>query len=50
LLECDLNAIKAEGYNTITPVIVTNSDDYENVGISPFGDNVGVGEMILDIN
>ena len=31
LLECDLKAIEAEGYKTIIPVIVTNSDDYQAV-------------------
>lgn len=28
LIEFDLEAIKAEGFNTITPVLVCNSDDY----------------------
>ena len=28
LLEFDIAAIEKEGYKTITPVIVTNSDDY----------------------
>lgn len=31
LLEFDIAAIEKEGYKTITPVIVTNSDDYANV-------------------
>ena len=31
LLEFDIAAIEAEGYKTITPVIVTNSDDYADV-------------------
>lgn len=31
LLEFDIEAIKNEGYNIITPVIVTNSDDYDCV-------------------
>lgn len=29
LLEFDMNAIKEEGYDIITPIVVTNSDDYE---------------------
>ncbi|MBQ8835149.1 MAG: PTS glucose transporter subunit IIA [Oscillospiraceae bacterium] len=28
LIEFDLDAIKAEGFNTITPMLVCNSDDY----------------------
>ena len=31
LLEFDIAAIEKEGYKTITPVIVTNSDDYAEV-------------------
>ena len=31
LLEFDITAIEKEGYKTITPVIVTNSDDYAEV-------------------
>lgn len=31
LIEFDLEAIKAEGYDTITPVIITNSKDYSKV-------------------
>ena len=30
LIEADLEAIKAAGLNTITPVLVCNSDDYPN--------------------
>jgi len=29
LIEMDLDAIKAAGYNTITPVVICNSGDYE---------------------
>lgn len=31
LLEFDINLIKKEGYSTVTPVIITNSDDYADV-------------------
>ena len=31
LLEFDIKAIKAEGYSVITPVIITNSDNYLDV-------------------
>jgi PTS system beta-glucosides-specific IIC component len=31
LLEFDMNVIKEAGYSTITPVIITNSDDYADV-------------------
>lgn len=31
LLEFDLKAIRTEGYDTVTPVIITNSDDYAEI-------------------
>ena len=31
LLEFDLKAIIAEGFDTVTPVIVTNADDYAEI-------------------
>ncbi|CAH1198869.1 beta-glucoside-specific PTS transporter subunit IIABC [Paenibacillus sp. JJ-223] len=31
LLEFDIQAIQSEGYNTITPIIITNSDQYASV-------------------
>lgn len=33
LLEADLAAIKAAGYDTITPLIVSNSDDFSDISI-----------------
>lgn len=31
LLEFDIPAIKAEGYSVMTPVVITNSDDYSDI-------------------
>jgi PTS system beta-glucosides-specific IIC component len=31
LLEFDMNVIKEAGYSTVTPVIITNTDDYADV-------------------
>ena len=31
LLEFDINKIKEAGYDIITPMIITNSDDYSDV-------------------
>jgi PTS system beta-glucosides-specific IIC component len=31
LLEFDMNVIKGAGYSTVTPVIITNSDDYADI-------------------
>lgn len=49
LIEFDLTAIKKEGYDTITPVLVTNADDYESVKpIMEAGEAV-VGNKLLTI-
>ncbi|MFC7391631.1 beta-glucoside-specific PTS transporter subunit IIABC [Scopulibacillus cellulosilyticus] len=48
LLEFDIEGIKAEGYDIITPFIVTNSEDYLDVsGIT--GKFVEVGESLLKL-
>lgn len=33
LISCDLELIKKKGYNTVTPVLVSNSDDYQEVRV-----------------
>ncbi|GEM01914.1 PTS system, beta-glucosides-specific IIC component [Halolactibacillus halophilus] len=35
MLEFDIEAIKEKGYSVITPVIVTNSDDYLDIVLTP---------------
>lgn len=47
LLEFDLNAIADEGFDTITPVIVTNSDDYTAI-IPSVGKQVKAQEVIIE--
>ncbi|EHI99180.1 PTS system, beta-glucoside-specific IIABC subunit [Clostridium sp. DL-VIII] len=34
LLEFDMNAIESEGYSVLTPIVVTNTDDYQDVIIT----------------
>lgn len=46
LLEFDLKAIKADGFDTITPVIVTNTDDYAEI-LPAEGKNVKAQDTIL---
>lgn len=48
LVEFDMNAIKKEGYELITPVIITNSNDYLEV-IPKDIENVKTGETVLTI-
>ncbi len=48
LLEFDLQGIAAAGYNTITPVIVTNADDFSAVESEPSGE-VAVGDAMLTV-
>lgn len=46
LLRFDIDAIRAEGYQVITPVIITNSDDYSAVSVEA-SDRVEAGEPLL---
>lgn len=48
LVEFDMDAIKKEGYELITPVIVTNSNDYLEV-LPKDIDNVKAGEAVITI-
>ena len=48
LLEFDRDAIQKEGYRTVTPVIVTNADDYTDVKVTD-KKAVLVGEALLTI-
>ena len=46
LLEFDMDGIQKAGYPVVTPVIVTNSDDYEDLKLRTSG-NVKPGEKII---
>ena len=46
LLEFDKAAIEAEGYQTVTPVILTNVDDYSKMEIGEPGEKSFGEEMI----
>lgn len=48
LLEADLEQIKTEGYDVITPVIICNSDDFTEVTPQPFAD-VAHGDAIITL-
>lgn len=48
LIEFDLNEIKKK-YDTITPILVTNADDYAAVELLKDGEPVIVGEPILTV-
>jgi len=46
LLEFDLEGIKADGYDTTTPVIITNPDDYQEIKVAAVGD-VRLGDKAI---
>ncbi|PCG20977.1 PTS transporter subunit IIABC [Brachyspira sp. G79] len=48
LLEFNIEKIRGEGYPTLTPVIVTNSDDYSEVNVIS-ASSVNIGDDLLDI-
>ena len=50
LVEFDLDAIKKEGYDPITPVVVTNGDDYiRSVNMMKSGEKAVHGDCLLTI-
>ena len=45
LMEFDIDAIRAAGYDTITPVVVCNADDFSNVSFKA-GSVETMGELL----
>ena len=48
LLEFDMAAIQAAGYQVITPVVVCNADDYKDV-IRTTGMQVEPGDVVMEL-
>lgn len=48
LVEADLDKIRAAGLDTITPVLICNTDDYETITLEKEGE-VDAGEDVLRI-
>ena len=48
LLEFDMEAIKAAGYQLITPVVICNADDYKDV-IRTTGIQVEPGDVVMQL-
>jgi PTS system beta-glucosides-specific IIC component len=48
MLEFDMEAIAAAGYDTITPVVLCNSDDYKNV-TRITGKQVEPGDTVIEL-
>jgi glucose-specific phosphotransferase system IIA component len=48
LIEFDMENIKKAGYDVITPVIITNSDDYKEI-IAVTGKHVSALEKIIEV-
>ncbi len=48
LIEADLDAIKAAGLNTITPVVVCNADVYTNISTT-VGKSVAKDDMVIEV-
>ncbi|MCR5012519.1 MAG: glucose PTS transporter subunit IIA [Lachnospiraceae bacterium] len=46
LIEFNIDEIKAAGYKTVTPVIITNTDDYKDVTGLKTGDTAAQDELI----
>ena len=48
LMEFDPEAIKAEGYDIITPVVICNSGDYATFN-THVGQNVAEGDLVIEL-
>ena len=48
LVECDLALLCEKGFQTITPVLVTNADDFSSVNVLKQG-IVNMGEQIVEV-
>lgn len=48
LLEVDLDFIKSKGLPVITPVVITNADNFRNINILKAG-NIRIGEEIISL-
>lgn len=48
LMEFDIKAIKQEGYSTITPVIITNTEDYLDI-VETNAQDVALSEALFDV-
>ncbi len=48
LLEADLEQIKSEGYDIITPVVICNTEEFSEIGMVK-GGSVTVGNVIINI-
>lgn len=48
LIEFDMEAVKAAGFDVITPVIICNTDDFKEV-IRYTGKDVKVGETVMEL-
>lgn len=48
LIEFDIDTLKAEGYEVITPVIVCNSDSYADINRVTEGE-VNVGDTVIEL-
>lgn len=49
LLEFDLKAIKDKGYDVTSPIIISNSNNYSEIGISSEG-KINIGETIMVVS
>ena len=48
ILEFDIDALKGEGFDVITPIIICNSDIYKEVKTN-VGQEVSVGDTIIEL-
>ncbi len=48
LVEFDIEAIKSEGYSLVTPVVITNSDNFKDI-VFETGKNIEINEELMQL-
>lgn len=46
LIECDIEGIRADGYDTITPIVICNSEDFHDFSYYT-GKDVEIGDTVI---
>lgn len=49
LLEFDIEEIQAAGYSVVTPIVITNSDNYHEVQTDISGGSIHVGDKLITV-
>lgn len=49
MLEFDMSAIREEGYDIITPIIISNINDYNDINVNVTNKNIEIGDTFISV-